>query len=190
MLVRMGLEGPFPWSRLFGLVVGYFDYGILIYWIILLVHQGLEYSHRIQEERVRVSRLETQLAQARLEALRSQLRPHFLFNTLNSISALLEENPRAAETMIARLGDFLRLTLQNAGEPLVPFARELEPLQTYVAIEQTRFQGQLELEVKAGPETLEALVPSFVAFARRAAIVTSGFRFLKASRGAGCVPAW
>jgi len=162
LLVQSAGRSPFPWDHLLSSVIGYFDYGILIYWIILLIHQALEYAQRIQAEHLRASRLETQLTQTRLDALRTQLTPHFLFNTLNSISALMDEDTAAADTMIARLGDFLRLTLENAGEQFVPLERELESLKTYVAIEQIRFQDKLDLRVEADPAALPALVPSFL----------------------------
>ncbi len=161
-LVWMSEGSEFPWNRIFWSVIGYFDYGILIYWVILLIHQALEYAHRIEEEHLRVSRLETQLTQTRLEALRSQLHPHFLFNTLNSISALMDEDTAAADTMLARLGDFLRATLENSGELLVPLERELESLKAYVAIEQVRFQGRLDLCLDVEPAALPALLPSFL----------------------------
>src|SRR2546423_1146038 len=108
------------------------DYGAMIYWLILLVSYALDYQRRVRESEVRATRLRAQLAQAQLDALKMQLQPHFLFNTLHSISALVHKNPNAADKMIARLGDFLRQTLENAGTQEVTLQQELEFLKCYL----------------------------------------------------------
>jgi len=160
--IRMGGMWPFPFNKVLASLIGYFDYGVLVYWIIVLLYQGVQYYRTIQEEKLRASRLETRLAEARLEALRNQLHPHFLFNTLNSISALVHVSPRAADTMIARLGDFLRITLDNSGARFAPLATELQALRSYFDIERVRFADKVALETEIEPETLSALVPCFV----------------------------
>ncbi len=134
---------PFSWERLFQLTIGFFDYGLLVYWVILLMHQALEYTRLIKEEEVRASALKTQLAEAQLQTLKTQLQPHFLFNTLHSISELIHEDVEAAETMIARLGDFLRFTLQNSGKQMVTLQKDLESMRCYFDIERSRFQEAL-----------------------------------------------
>jgi two-component system LytT family sensor kinase len=91
-----------------------------------------------------------------------QLQPHFLFNTLNSISTLLDEDVEAADEMLARLGDFLRLTLDNSGAEEVTLQEELELLRCYLEIEQVRFQDRLTVLMEIEPETLEALVPNLI----------------------------
>jgi len=113
--------------------------GLMSYAAILLVSHMLGYYQRFQEEELKASRLKTELAEARLriaeaqlQALKMQLQPHFLFNTLNSISALLEEDVAAADVMIARLGDFLRMTLDNSGAQEVSLHEELEFLRSYL----------------------------------------------------------
>jgi len=106
--------------------------------------------------------LEAQLVQAQLQALKMQLHPHFLFNTLNSISALLHHDPELADRMIARLGDFLRLTLDNSGAQEVTLQKELEFLKCYLEIERVRFQDRLTVSYDVAPETLEAMVPNLV----------------------------
>ncbi len=118
----------FNFLLLFNLPTGFMSYGT-----VLLVGYGIAYYRRYQEEELKISRLQTELAQAQLQvtqaqlqSLKMQLQPHFLFNTLNSISTLLEEEPEAAEEMIARLGDFLRLTLDNSGAQEVTLQEELE----------------------------------------------------------------
>ena len=139
-----------------------FDYGALIYWLILLVSYAFDYYSRYREGEIRASRLESQLAQAQLQALKMQLQPHFLFNTLNSISALLHKNIHAADTMIARLGDFLRLTLENAGTQDVSLQEELEFLKCYLEIERIRFQDRLTVRIEAEPGSLEARLPNLI----------------------------
>jgi two-component system, LytTR family, sensor kinase len=170
---RIGYEGtvmalnatdkwPFSWGRLFQLTIGFFDYGLLVYWLILLMYQALEYTRVIKEEEVRASTLKTQLAEAQLQTLKTQLQPHFLFNTLHSISELIHEDIEAADTMIARLGDFLRLTLQNSGQQMVTLQKDLESMRCYFEIERTRFQEALTMQMEIEPQTLDALVPSFL----------------------------
>ncbi len=131
------------------------DYGILQYALILLSRYVWDY-HR------RSAQLEAQLAQASLAALRMQLHPHFLFNTLHAISELIHENPAAAERMIVRLSDFLRLTLDQAAAAQVPLRQELNFLERYLEIEQVRFEDRLRVDFEVDPVTLEAAVPNFV----------------------------
>lgn len=125
----------------------------------------LEETRRLEAEaaelRAEAAELNAQVTDARLNALRSQLNPHFLFNTLNAISTLVEEDPRGARRMIARLGDLLRHTLEgNAQE--IPLARELEMLRLYLDIMEVRFQGKLELSIEAEASLDDALVPNLV----------------------------
>jgi signal transduction histidine kinase len=160
--IRMGAKWAFAYNHVVASLIGYFDYGVLVYWIIVLLYQGVQYYRTIQEQKLQASRLETRLAEARLESLRNQLHPHFLFNTLNSISALVHVSPRAADTMIARLGDFLRITLDNSGARFAPLATELQALRSYFDIERVRFADKVTLETDIEPAALSALVPCFV----------------------------
>jgi two-component system LytT family sensor kinase len=114
----------------------------------------------VERERERANRAEALAHEARLAALRSQLEPHFLFNTLNAISTLVVEGQNAAATrMIARLSEFLRLTLDAADEAEVPVAEELEFARRYLEIEQARFGDRLRATIDAGPDVMDALVP-------------------------------
>jgi two-component system, LytTR family, sensor kinase len=162
MSINATQKWPFSWERLFQLTIGFFDYGLLVYWVILLMHQALEYTRVIKEEEVRASMLQTQLVEAQLQTLKTQLQPHFLFNTLHSISELIHEDVEAADTMIARLGDFLRFTLQNSGKQMVTLQKDLESMRCYFEIERTRFQEALTMQLEIEPATLDALVPSFL----------------------------
>lgn len=107
-------------------------------------------------------RLEVQLAQAQLQSLRLQLQPHFLFNALNTIAALVTSDPRSAERMVLRLSELLRQTLHNATEQEVPLAREMELLSPYLEIQRLRFADRLTIELDVPPELECALVPSLL----------------------------
>lgn len=143
--------------------------GFMSYATILFVSYLIVYYRRNREEELTISRLEAELAQAQLEvtqaqlqSLKMQLQPHFLFNTLNSISTLLDEDVEAADEMLARLGDFLRLTLENSGAQEVTLQEELEFLRCYLEIERVRFHDRLAVTMEIEPETLEARVPNLI----------------------------
>ena len=137
-----------------------FAWWSLIYWTILLASYAFDYYHRYQEGQLRASKLETELAQSQLAALKMQLHPHFLFNTLHSISALMREDVEAADQMIARLGEFLRMTLRNSGEQETTLEQELNFLECYLEIERLRFQDRLTTRIEAEPDTMDARVPN------------------------------
>jgi two-component system, LytTR family, sensor kinase len=154
--------GKFSFTRLLMNVYFMTDYGAMIYWLILLISYAFNYQRRFREGEVRATRLEVQLAQAQLQALKMQLHPHFLFNTLHSISALVHKNPDAADKMIARLGDFLRLTLENSGAQEVSLQEELEFLKCYLEIERIRFAERLTVHLDIEPQTLDAKLPNLI----------------------------
>lgn len=108
------------------------------------------------------ARLSAHLSAARLEALRMQLKPHFLFNTLNSVSSLMYADVEKADAMITRLGDFLRLTIDGDMAPVTSVAREMEFARSYLEIEQIRFEERLTVIWNIGPETLPLKIPSFL----------------------------
>ena len=129
--------------------------------MVTLVHMQELYRRYTERERETLQ-LETKLARAQLEALKIQLQPHFLFNTLNTISALLHRDPEAADRVVTRLGDLLRLSLQHSGRQEVMLRQELEFLERYLEIQQTRFRDRLTVHFDADPEALDALVPTLV----------------------------
>lgn len=133
-----------------------------MYFGILSAVTARDYSRRFQEEKLKSSELRAALADSRLRALKMQLHPHFLFNTLNSISTLMHEDVRAADEMVARLGDFLRLTLENSGEQVVTLAQEMNFINCYLEIESVRFGNRLKLKREIQPETLQAQVPNLI----------------------------
>jgi LytS/YehU family sensor histidine kinase len=141
----------------------------LYYIAILAGGVARDYFLRYQARREEAIRLETQAAQlqvqladARLAALRTQLNPHFLFNTLHAVSALVERDPRGVRRMIARLSELLRTTLEGADEQEVPLSQELTFTHRYLEIMQIRFQGRLVIESQIEPGALDALVPNLI----------------------------
>lgn len=138
-----------------------FVIGVLICGLILTGSNALDYYKQAQAGVTRAAKLEAQLAQAQLQALKMQLQPHFLFNALHSVSANLRD-PKIARTMLARIGDFLRLTLDNAGAQEINLKQELDFLRCYLDIEQTRFRDRLTVEMDVEPETWDARVPNLI----------------------------
>jgi signal transduction histidine kinase len=139
-----------------------FHANVLTYWALVGLAWGIDTYAKYRDRELAASRLETQLAQAELGALKMQLQPHFLFNTLNAIAALLKSKPDAAEGMILQLSDFLRLTLKNTGRPDVSLREELEFLERYLAIEKTRFADRLSTRFRIRSEVLDARVPNLL----------------------------
>lgn len=138
------------------------DFGVLHYLIILVCHHALEYYRKYEDGRLRASQLEAKLANAQLHALKMQLHPHFLFNTLHSISELVHDDPARAETMIVRLSDFLRLTLDHVGVPQVPVEEEIDFLRRYLDIEKMRFEDRLTVEWDIDPTIRHVSVPNLI----------------------------
>ena len=138
------------------------DRWLLVYWFIFLMSHASNYYQSYREGELKASRLRTQLAQSQLEALKMQIHPHFLFNTLHSISALLNKDTEAARRMISRLGDFLRLTLENGGTMEVSLQQELEFLNGYLEIERIRFKDRLTTTIEIDPEVLDVQVPNLI----------------------------
>ncbi len=158
----MNPELNFTASFLFSLSISFLHLNTLTFWIITGGIYLLDYQRKYQERAVKTSRLETQLAQAQLEVLKIQLHPHFLFNTLHAISALIHEDTEAADRMITRLSDLLRLTLEKSNLQEVPLKEELEFLNLYIEIQKTRFQDRLQVNLKIENETLDASVPNLI----------------------------
>jgi two-component system LytT family sensor kinase len=124
---------------------------------------SIKQSQRRAQERERLLRAEAEAHQSRLRALRYQLNPHFLFNSMNAVSTLIDEGKAAAATkMLAQIAEFLRITLDTEVFTEVPLAREMLLTKRYLAIEQIRFQDRLRVDLLASAETLEALVPSLL----------------------------
>lgn len=126
---------------------------------IILIAHAMSYYRRFREKQLRATQLEGQLAKARLQTLKSQLQPHFLFNTMHSISALMLTDVHAADRMMSRLSDLLRMSLESAGTQITTLNRELEFLHCYLDIEKVRFEERMHVIFDIAPETLDAQVP-------------------------------
>ena len=148
--------------RTFGYLYYNLDRWVLVYWFILLMSHAFNYYNSFRKNELKASQLRTQLVQSQLEALKMQIHPHFLFNTLHSISALLSRDTEGARRMITRLGDFLRLTLENSGSMEVTLQQEIEFLNGYLEIERIRFQDRLTTDIRVDPEVLDVRVPNLI----------------------------
>jgi two-component system, LytTR family, sensor kinase len=138
-------------------------YGLLAYGAILGALAAVDYSRRMKTEQLASAALGTQLAEARLQALRTQLNPHFLFNAMNSIAMLVRKKENdAAVTMIAGLSDLLRYFLEERPPQEVRLRDELAFLERYLAVESVRFQDRLQVRIAADTGALEAYVPNLV----------------------------
>lgn len=156
--LRAGIIEKLASSPLFSIYV----YTIFNYAQIVAVGWALHYQRAVRLREVHASQLEARLAQARLDALRMQMHPHFLFNTLNAIAALMHSDPAAAERMISRLGELLRQSLANPTGQETSVKQELDLTERYLDIERVRFGERLRVSVNAAPDTLDACVPSLI----------------------------
>jgi len=164
--LRSGLGWVFPQlpTMPFNIVVlAQFHIQVATFWVILGIGSAFEYYGKFRERELRASQLESRLAQSQLEVLRMQLQPHFLFNTLHTISAFMQEGEiEDADRMISRLSDLLRLALESGGVQEVPLRQEMDFLRRYLEIQQIRFQDQLRVRLDVPDELLDATVPSLI----------------------------
>jgi two-component system, LytTR family, sensor kinase len=141
-------------------VVGWQIWCWLIYWVILGGLQAYQYYWRYVNSELRLEKLEHSFSEARLNALRMQLDPHFLFNALNTISSHVERDPKLTRRMIEHLGDLLRMSLDSKDRQEVPLAEELAFIDHYLEIQKIRFGDQLRVIMDVAPEVKYAAVPS------------------------------
>jgi two-component system LytT family sensor kinase len=139
-----------------------FDWEMMTYWAIAGLSHAVLYYRESRDRALRASQLETQLVEAQMAALRQQLQPHFLFNTLHAISALMHRDVHAADRTLMQLSDLLRMTLENLGQQESTLQTELDFLSKYLEIERTRFADRLVVRFDIEPETLDALVPTLL----------------------------
>ena len=135
---------------------------LLAYGAFTGVVHAVNFYRRLRERERRALFLESTLAKARLGTLKAQLQPHFLFNSLNAIAALLRRDPRLAEATLISLSGLLRLALSRSEKQEGPFREELEFVERYLEIQQVRFGDRLKVELKVEPETLDCVVPTLV----------------------------
>jgi signal transduction histidine kinase len=139
-----------------------FHSNLVTYWVLVGATCGYDYYVRYRQGELHAAQLSAELAQAQLQALRTQLHPHFLFNTLNGIATLVHRDPEAADQMIARLSALLRLTLEGVGVQEVPLAKEIDFLTSYLEIEKVRFGDRLTVEMQIASEVLGARTPYLI----------------------------
>ena len=144
------------------LLVKTFPFNLLIYGVIISVSHGIDYYRKYHERTVHALELEKHLAEARLQALLRQLKPHFLFNTLNGIAALMHSDVEAADRMLVRLSELLRITMSHHGQPLTRLSEEVAFIEKYLDIERIRFRDRLVVEFSIDPAALDAAVPSLI----------------------------
>jgi two-component system, LytTR family, sensor kinase len=157
-------DGYHPtWTELLDLppavVLTYSVRNPLIYAMVVAVTSTMDYYRKYRDRETETARLEGQLATARLQALQSQIHPHFLFNTLNAVTALIRRDAEAAERMLVRLADLLRMTLDGGDSQEIPLRREMELLEAYLAIEKVRFSDRLRVVEEVAPDVLEERIP-------------------------------
>lgn len=140
----------------------YFHLAFMDFVIAIGAFTAVDMYRRIKARELQTSQLEARLAQAQNETLRMQLQPHFLFNALNTVSALIEREPAAADQMLTRIGDLLRQTLDLSGKQEVTLRKELAILQSYLDIQQVRFADRLRVRLECPEPLMEAMVPCFM----------------------------
>lgn len=154
---------PVTYGEIFRpLLLNTFPYNLLIYGVIVTISHALDYYRKYHERTVHALELEKHLTEARLQALLRQLKPHFLFNTLNGIASLMHSDVNAADKMLVRLSELLRLTMHHRGQPLTPLREEIAFIEKYLEIERIRFRDRLAVEIVVAPGVLEAEVPSLI----------------------------
>jgi two-component system, LytTR family, sensor kinase len=150
---------PRPLPTFTGSVVSMSLTGVLTYWLVVGLYQSIHFYHAAMERQTRAAQLETQLSHAELENLKSQLHPHFLFNSLHTIGVLMQEDVDAASHLLVSLGDLLRMALERR-ENEITLQSELEFVSKYLEIEQTRFHDRLKVHMEVPPDLLGIYVPS------------------------------
>ncbi|HYR28104.1 MAG TPA: histidine kinase [Thermoanaerobaculia bacterium] len=150
------------WAQVKFSFLANFQSALPTYFLILFAYLAFDYYRKFRDREVRTAQLAAQLSAAQLQALKMQLKPHFLFNTLNSISSLMYTDVEAADEMLVKLSEFLRLTTDRELEQEVPLGQELEFVRRYLEIEKVRFEKRLHVSFDVGAEASAARVPALV----------------------------
>ena len=160
---NMGASPASFWPRFLSRMQNAFGSDLLVYGAVIGICYGFDYYRKYREREFLASRLEAQLAQAQLDALRMQLHPHFLFNTLNSIAGLVRDNKnQAAINMLVGLSDLMRHTLEHSARQEVQLREELNFIKLYLSIQEMRFSDRLQIELNIDPATSKAMVPNLI----------------------------
>jgi len=154
---------PASFSEIFHpLLVRTFPFNLLVYGVILTVSHALDYYRKYHERTVQTLELEKHLTEARLQALLHQLKPHFLFNTLNGIASLMHTDVDAADKMLVRLSELLRITMSHTGAPQTSLREEVAFIERYLDIEKIRFRNRLDVMIAIDEDAIDAQVPSLI----------------------------
>lgn len=143
-------------------IAQHFATDLLAYWSLFAIQQAMQFHAEKTRREIEASQMATELAQSRLRALKSQLQPHFLFNTLHAIATLLDEDTLSAEDMLLRLSELLRAFLEDYDGQEVSLRRELVLLDLYLGIQRIRFKDRLTTQIYVAPGTLDCAVPSLI----------------------------
>jgi hypothetical protein len=154
-----GIPQPSRWTPLLHLMLGRTRLTVPIYLCIVCMCWLFNHYQEANERQRRTLELESRLTEANLQALKMQLQPHFLFNTLNTISSLIHESPALADDMVSSLSQFLRTTLEISSRNEIPLSEELEFMERYLEIQQVRFGDRLVVRRQVEPDTMNASVP-------------------------------
>ena len=153
---------PLSWHFLSLLFWQSLAWNLWMYWVIVGIFYGLDYYFGARDARIRAAQLESQLAKAELDVLKSQMQPHFLFNALNLISSLIHTDVASADDMIGDLGALLRLSFESGAKQEVTLSDEMHAVELYLNIQRLRFQDTLTINIRMDPGTLEARVPHLI----------------------------
>lgn len=154
LIVGPGRPGPFSFLKI--------HLTLLTYWAIVAAIHIVRYYRIARARELRAAQLEMELARAQVEALKMQLHPHFLFNTLNTVAGLMRDDPDAAELMLAKLAELLRRTLETADLQELPLAEELEFIEAYLTIQRLRYGDRLRVSIDVDAAVRQARVPSLI----------------------------
>ena len=151
------------WQCMIVFVASKFHWNFITYWGILGVVNAFEYQRKFRERALKAIQLESQLFQSQLQALKMQLHPHFLFNTLHTIASMVrQEEKKEAVAMLTGLSELLRMALEQGQKQRIPLKEEMDFVNTYLAIEQVRFKDRLQLDIQIEATTLDAIVPNLL----------------------------
>lgn len=157
------MRPPMPyWPRVIYTFKGDLAESMTIFWGAFFFFRGAGYYHELREKETVAAHLETQLANAKIAALRMQLNPHFLFNTMNSISSLMRSDIEAADALLEQLSSLLRITLERKDVQLIPLHEEIEFTETYLAMQDMRYLGRVTRTLSVDPDLHDALVPAMI----------------------------
>lgn len=152
---------PFLQRLLFHLDVELID-SLVLFWSAFFLFRGIGYYQSYREKERMATQLQSQLLQAQMRALRMQLNPHFLFNTMNGISSLMRTDVAAADLMLEQLSQLLRITLHRGESQFIPLSDEMEFIEMYLAMQGRRFDGRVQQRIDIDPHVHDAIVPTMI----------------------------